>query len=108
MLRCSFCGKSQPETKKLIAGPGVYICDGCVDLADRVIADGEPSATPLSSITVIGDDPAAPKCSFCGKRRDQVTGMAAAEEVSICTECLSLCQEIIAEELDAAGEEPAT
>ncbi|HEX6528026.1 MAG TPA: ClpX C4-type zinc finger protein [Streptosporangiaceae bacterium] len=41
----------------------------------------------------------APKCSFCGKRRDQVTGMAGGAEAIICTECLSLCNEIIAEEL---------
>ncbi|MCJ8277486.1 MAG: hypothetical protein HRT44_00645, partial [Bdellovibrionales bacterium] len=32
LLRCSFCGKSQNEVKKLIAGPGVYICDECIDL----------------------------------------------------------------------------
>ena len=32
-LLCSFCGKSQRQVKKLIAGPGVYICDECIDLA---------------------------------------------------------------------------
>lgn len=98
-MHCSFCGKGHPPASKLIAGPGVAICDGCVGLADRVIASGEPSATPLSSITAIDDDAMAPKCSFCGKRRDQVAGMAGGAEAIICAECLSLCQEIIAEEL---------
>jgi hypothetical protein len=40
-LRCSFCGKSQNEVKKLIAGPTVYICDECVDICNEIIADGE-------------------------------------------------------------------
>jgi ATP-dependent Clp protease ATP-binding subunit ClpX len=38
-LRCSFCGKSQKEVRKLIAGPGVYICDECVSLCGEIIAD---------------------------------------------------------------------
>src|SRR6188472_1958370 len=39
LLRCSFCGKSQNEVKKLIAGPGVYICDECIDLCNDIIAE---------------------------------------------------------------------
>ncbi len=39
MLRCSFCGKSQREVKKLIAGPMVYICDECVGLCNEIIAE---------------------------------------------------------------------
>lgn len=38
-LRCSFCGKSQREVKKLIAGPGVYICDECIDLCNDIIIE---------------------------------------------------------------------
>ena len=34
---CSFCGKSQDEVKKLIAGPSVYICDECIDLCNDII-----------------------------------------------------------------------
>ena len=33
-LKCSFCGKSQDQVRKLIAGPGVYICDECIDLCN--------------------------------------------------------------------------
>ncbi len=36
-LKCSFCGKSQDQVKKLIAGPGVYICDECVDLCNEIL-----------------------------------------------------------------------
>ncbi len=38
-LRCSFCGKSQDEVRKLIAGPNVYICDECIDLCNDIIAE---------------------------------------------------------------------
>ncbi|MCY4515025.1 MAG: ATP-dependent Clp protease ATP-binding subunit ClpX, partial [Candidatus Tectomicrobia bacterium] len=38
-LRCSFCGKSQDEVKRLIAGPTVYICDECIDLCNDIILE---------------------------------------------------------------------
>ncbi len=45
-LLCSFCGKSQRQVKKLIAGPGVYICDECIDLCNEII-DEELAPTPM-------------------------------------------------------------
>src|SRR3990170_7481154 len=45
LLKCSFCGKSQRQVKKLIAGPGVYICDECIDLFNEII-DEELTAPP--------------------------------------------------------------
>jgi hypothetical protein len=50
LLRCSFCGRSQKQVRKLIAGPGVYICDGCAVLARQ---------WP-------GVEAAPRRCSFCG------------------------------------------
>jgi ATP-dependent protease Clp ATPase subunit len=52
-LRCSFCGKKDTEVAKLVAGPRVYICDGCVAIASRIIAsdsdqDGEALGAKLS------------------------------------------------------------
>ena len=46
LLKCSFCGKSQKQVKKLIAGPGVYICDECIELCNEIIDEelGEASA----------------------------------------------------------------
>ena len=37
LLKCSFCGKSQEQVRKLIAGPGVYICDECIDLCNEIL-----------------------------------------------------------------------
>ena len=108
LLVCSFCGKSQDQVAKLIAGPSVYICDGCSALARTVVSSGEPVRTEAGWLTAAPDrkQPVNVPCSFCGKRRDQVAGMAestaqTARKVpaAICTECLDLCEEIITEEL---------
>lgn len=45
VLRCSFCGKSQNEVKKLIAGPSVYICNECIDICNEIINDDEKVET---------------------------------------------------------------
>lgn len=48
-LCCSFCGKSQDEVRKIIAGPSVYICDECVELCNEILAEGyEPQELGLS------------------------------------------------------------
>ena len=53
LLYCSFCGKSQHEVRKLIAGPSVFICDECVDLCNDIISeevqesDSEPQSGSL-------------------------------------------------------------
>jgi len=54
-LHCSFCGKSQHEVKKLIAGPAIFICDACVALCVKIIAD-EDAKPPA--------DPGAPPAQF--------------------------------------------
>jgi ATP-dependent Clp protease ATP-binding subunit ClpX len=72
LLKCSFCGKSQKQVKKLIAGPGVYICDECIDLCNEIIEEelAETSELGLDDLPkpreifdfleqfVIGQDPA--------------------------------------------------
>ncbi len=72
LLKCSFCGKSQKQVKKLIAGPGVYICDECIDLCNEIIEEELAEATELGLVElpkpreifdfleqyIIGQDPA--------------------------------------------------
>ena len=48
LVKCSFCGKSQKQVKKLIAGPGVYICDECIDLCNDIIAEELTETTELN------------------------------------------------------------
>ena len=47
LLKCSFCGKSQKQVKKLIAGPGVYICDECIDLCNEIIEEELAQSTEV-------------------------------------------------------------
>ncbi len=51
-LKCSFCGKSQEQVKKLIAGPGVYICDECIELCNEIIEEelSESADVELNSV----------------------------------------------------------
>ena len=108
---CSFCGAKKGEVRKLIAGPGVLICDRCVDLAGELLAEGRQRSSELTLL--VGVDLGSPKvrCSFCGKRRDRVAAMVLAPlrpgvgkyakrdvGVRICNDCVKLCDEILAEE----------
>ena len=45
LLTCSFCGKSQNDVRKLIAGPGVYVCNECIDICNEIINDDEQTAS---------------------------------------------------------------
>ena len=49
--QCSFCGRGQQQVERLIAGPGAYICDGCVELCNHILADGPtpPAAHPAAA-----------------------------------------------------------
>ena len=58
-MQCSFCGKSQDQVKKLIAGPGVNICNECVDLCQQILdhqREGEESSTPAGEPTALTPD----------------------------------------------------
>src|SRR5216117_2099940 len=72
-LLCSFCGKSQRQVKKLIAGPGVYICDECIDLCNEII-DEELTAPPTFDI----DNLPKPK-EIYGVLNEYVVGQEAAK-----------------------------
>src|SRR5438067_5533728 len=64
-LVCSFCGKSQDEVRKLIAGPTVYLCDECIDLCNDIIAEEVDPEETLSSTSAV------PKPSEIKKVLDQ-------------------------------------
>ena len=114
LLACTFCGETQNMVRKLIAGPGVYICDSCIALAGRVLGSGQAEDTELATMTAAPAPATHLKCSFCGKNRRQVDGLVTAAAVTveqkqtsaaaaICSQCLALCDEIITEELGASS-----
>jgi ATP-dependent protease Clp ATPase subunit len=91
-----------------VAGPNVYICERCVGLAGTVISSGRAAKTELGLLQSSPAIAIQRRCSFCGKRRNQLTGLASSldnpagkhgEDAAICSECLTLCREIHAEQL---------
>lgn len=52
LLKCSFCGKSQKQVKKLIAGPGVYICDECIDLCNEILEEELAEAAEVGMVSL--------------------------------------------------------
>jgi hypothetical protein len=106
---CSFCGRPQRKTRKLVAGPGVYICKTCVALVETVITSGRETEATLGPIQPVSEAEPRRRCNFCGRHRRQLTGLATtvnnpaggkvAGDAAICIECLALCREIHAEHL---------
>ena len=102
------------EVRRLIAGPGVFICNRCVDLAREVDAEGDRRANDVTMLVPLGLAAANAGCSFCGRRRDQTEAMVYAPRmprvgkhaehtgdagVHVCRDCLGVCEEILAEEV---------
>jgi len=95
---CSYCGKSQHEVMKLIAGPTVYICDQCIKLCNDIIAE-EAAKLAGEDQPRRGVNPSSPALcsSFCGKQQHEVQTLIAGPSAYICNECVGLCNDIIAE-----------
>ena len=91
LLYCSFCGKSQHEVVKLIAGPSVFICNDCVELCNGIIFEEGQQENPPKR------HPAPTSCSFCNKSDDEVEEILTGPSVSICNECVEISNRIIAE-----------
>jgi hypothetical protein len=83
-LDCSFCGAGRDDVQKLVAGPEVIICDGCIARAREVFTHDLPS----------GQLEPAPDgaCSFCGT----ATRLAAGPGYRICEACVQFCEEVVA------------
>src|SRR3989344_2953566 len=74
-LNCSFCGKSQHEVKKLIAGPSVFICNECVDLCSDIVEEEEKTG-------LFSDTSTIPSPSYiCGILDDYVIGQQQAKKI---------------------------
>jgi hypothetical protein len=106
--RCAFCGSDGDRAPRLVAGPGLFICDDCVELAAEVVAEGGQRRTERTLLVAVDPDHRKARCSFCGKRRPEADGMAHAplrpavgklarrdQGVRICGDCLRLCDEIL-------------
>jgi hypothetical protein len=103
---CSFCGRPRDVCAKLIAGPGVFICDRCVVQATRLAAGPAVEGQAEGSMR-LAPPGSEVKCSFCGKEARKVRHLVASglavpagkfgELPRICDKCRDLCLEILVE-----------
>ena len=87
---CTWCSRPPSEVAKLVAGPNIYICDGCVREAERALRKSDDRAASRVA-----------RCSFCrrfaGAKRKVVIGRHA----NVCAECLQMCRDFMS--LGAGG-----
>jgi len=102
---CTWCGRPPSEVEKLIAGPNVYICDACVQAAEKTAAvastppaparargAGEAGTRPFARVRSTS---IAQRCAFCGKRAKGSRSLVTAPAGHVCTDCLRVCREIL-------------
>ena len=92
-IQCSFCGKTQDQVRKLVAGPDVYICDECIDLCDEIIAkeyaqemqqqENQPAA---EQGTALAENPL---CIVCRLPKDIAEVVFVSERGPVCTVCIA-------------------
>ncbi len=82
-VTCSACGRMKAEVTRMIAGPHVYLCDGCVEQSARQLSLRQPP-------------PEGVRCRFCRQRRAKVA-QTAVGSVTVCADCVGLMESILAE-----------
>ncbi|HET9441770.1 MAG TPA: ClpX C4-type zinc finger protein [Acidimicrobiales bacterium] len=93
-LRCAFCNAGRSDTARMVAGPGVHICQQCVADAAGVAATRRPARGPRQ--VTLRDAMAEPHaCRFCGRTPAQVAGMVAGGRGRICADCLRLAADVL-------------
>lgn len=88
---CTWCGRPPSEVEKLIAGPKVYICDACVEAAEKT-ASGGGGTRPFGQTRKRS---VALRCAFCGKRANENRSLVTAPAGHVCSDCLRVCREIL-------------
>ena len=91
IVACSFCGKSQDEVRKMIAGPTVYICDECVDLCSDIIAQETLMETPGATWA----------CPICQQPRTRSDTLRLSETRRVCRPCAEAIRLALAAELSS-------
>src|SRR6476620_8282248 len=70
--RCSFCGKSQEDVRRLIAGPGAYICDECVELCREIVAEEDLSASTPAGKQAEPQEPVSSSSQIANRKDDHI------------------------------------
>jgi ClpX C4-type zinc finger len=112
MAICSFCGADRSTLRRLIAGPGVVVCEQCVVMAEDLIDGGGERISERTRLVALNPADRKARCSFCGKSGQRVAGMveapdqpaagkfsASSNRPRVCNQCLTLCDEILSRAL---------
>jgi hypothetical protein len=96
---CTWCGRPPSEVLKLIAGPNVFICDACVEAAEKT-ATGRAGAGPFAPMKEKNVVLAVPgvrrrRCAFCGKGPGKTRALVSAPTGHVCSDCVRVCREIL-------------
>src|SRR5262245_22757333 len=88
-ITCSFCGKSDEQVARLVAGPTVYICDECIDLCNEILAQeierDSPAGRPQSQVSAIGVEH---RCALCNLPKPTDELVAVPDRGFICPVCV--------------------
>ena len=93
-LTCSFCGRPGLDAAHLVAGPGVFICDRCIDRGQRAARGQDDSVESDPRFRVLPRARRSARCSFCRKGVNKVDRLVASGAVAICDGCLRLAREM--------------
>jgi hypothetical protein len=88
---CTFCEGPPSEVSRLLAGPNVFICDACVDLAAQALSGRRGGPRPFRA----AQEGSRAKCSFCAKKASSQRALVLAEAANLCADCLEVCQQIL-------------
>jgi hypothetical protein len=100
-VRCSFCGKSEKDVRKLIAGPAVYICDECIDACNDILAEearAEPEAAPKPLLGDWRREGFGVSCTLCGAVVHLKDALHFEGRVFLCPACVSAIAEAAKDE----------
>jgi hypothetical protein len=89
---CTFCERPPSEIAKLLSGPNVFICDGCVGNAEDAVIGRSGGKGPSKMALAKGG---RAECSFCGERRSAERPVVIAPTSNICAACVKICRQII-------------
>lgn len=108
LLRCSFCQKDQNDVRKLIAGPSVFICDECVEVCVKIIADDARLTTaiePPPAQIVARPIAATLRCSLCRMPVVLEDVLPIPNRGALCPGCIGEIQAAVAERTETADEQ---
>jgi ATP-dependent protease Clp ATPase subunit len=88
---CTWCDRPASEAAKLVAGPNVFICDACLDLADAALHDAWGTSDTLRRAPEGGKE----RCSFCSKRGGHARSLITGPAANICSECMRICRDFM-------------